>query len=125
MTANTDRIEQFEADVVRLGVDAGPIGRERLLAKIGAALLITGPIVAIVAWFLSHGTSDVREQRDALVAAVIGLSLAVSGAALFLRYSLAEFLRFWMLRLVHEQRGSLDPGTGRGSGVGDGDAEAG
>lgn len=108
MTNSTDRIAQFEAEVAELGLATGPVGRERLLQKVGGALLVAGPIIAVIAYFLSYGTNDPREQRDALIVAVIGLSLAVSGGFVFLRYSMANFLRFWMLRLVHEQRGSLE-----------------
>lgn len=108
MTESRDRIAEFEAEVAELGLATGPIGRERLLQKIGGVLLVAGPIVAAIAYFVSFGTSDPREQRDALIIAVIGLTLAVSGGFVFLRYSMANFLRFWMLRLVHEQRGSLE-----------------
>lgn len=111
MTNSTDRIAQFEEEVADLGLAVGPVGRERLLQKVGGALLVAGPIVAVIAYFLSYGTNDPREQRDALIIAVIGLSLAVSGGFVFLRYSMANFLRFWMLRLVHEQRGSLERPT--------------
>lgn len=111
MNDNRDRIDDFEAEVARLGLATGPVGRDRLLQKLGGVLLVLGPILAIVAYSLSFGTSDPRSQRDALVIAVIGLTLAVSGGFVFLRYSMANFLRFWMLRLVHEQRGSLERGS--------------
>jgi hypothetical protein len=33
----------------------------------------------------------------------------------FLRYSLAQFLRFWLLRQVYEQRVAIDEASKRGS----------
>ena len=36
--------------------------------------------------------------------AIAGLAISVVGGFLFLRYSLAKFLRFWLLRQVYEQR---------------------
>ena len=36
------------------------------------------------------------------------MAVTVLGAAMFLRYSLAGFLRFWMARLVYEQRAQTD-----------------
>jgi hypothetical protein len=39
---------------------------------------------------------------------MIGVALTVAGAALFLRYSLAGFLRFWMARLSYEQKAQTD-----------------
>ena len=37
-----------------------------------------------------------------------GLAIVVAGAALFVRYSMSKFLRFWLVRLVHEQRAETD-----------------
>jgi hypothetical protein len=45
--------------------------------------------------------------------------LAVVGGALFLRYSLAGFLRFWLARLTYEQKAQTDRVVGA---VTDGDA---
>ena len=36
------------------------------------------------------------------------LALAVVGAAVFLRYSLARFLRFWLLRQLYEGQAHID-----------------
>ena len=36
------------------------------------------------------------------------LALAVAGAAVFLRYSLARFLRFWLLRQLYEGQSHID-----------------
>src|SRR5690606_37581800 len=55
----------------------------------------------------SSQTSSAFIQNDAIVISLIGLTLALVGTALFLRYSLGEFLRFWMARLLAEQ-GQLD-----------------
>ena len=57
---------------------------------------------------MSHGTSNPLSQNDALVLAIGGLTAAVVGAALFLRYSLASFLRFWLARFVYEQQAQTD-----------------
>jgi hypothetical protein len=32
----------------------------------------------------------------------------IAGAALFVRYSIARFMRFWLVRLVHEHRSETD-----------------
>jgi hypothetical protein len=36
------------------------------------------------------------------------LGLSVAGAAVFLRYSLARFLRFWLLRQLYEGQAHMD-----------------
>jgi hypothetical protein len=36
--------------------------------------------------------------------AIIGVGVTVAGAAIFLRYSFAQFLRFWLARFIFEAR---------------------
>ncbi len=40
--------------------------------------------------------------------AIAGLAVTVVGAALFVRYSMAHFLRFWLARLSFEQANHTD-----------------
>lgn len=103
-----DRIEQFTSEIADMHLSGSAGGRDRTLLRVGVAVMVVGVIVAIVAYPISHGTTNALQQRDALVIAVIGLTLAVVGAALFLRYSMAQFLRFWMARLSWEQSTSTD-----------------
>jgi hypothetical protein len=102
MTAE-DRAEAFRADVAAMPVRGGTVARERSLARLGAALLVAGPLLGVIAYFMSHGTTNPLQQRDALVVALIGVSVAVSGLALFLRYSLGGILRLWLARAVAER----------------------
>ena len=108
MNQNTDRIEQFKAEVADMRLRDPATGRDRLLLRLGAAGMAAGVAVAVVAYFLSHGTTNALQQRDAIVQALIGLTLAVTGAALFVKASLATFLRFWMARLCYEQQAQTD-----------------
>jgi hypothetical protein len=70
--------------------------------------MVAGLATTVLAYFGSHGTESSLSQRDYLIVAVIGLTLAVVGAALFLRYSIAQFLRFWLARLIYEQQAQTD-----------------
>jgi NhaP-type Na+/H+ or K+/H+ antiporter len=108
MNQSTDRIEQFKADVADMRLRDPATGRDRLLLRLGVAGMAGGVVLAVVAYFLSHGTTNALQQRDALVQAVIGLTLVVAGAALFVKASLATFLRFWMARLCYEQQAQTD-----------------
>jgi hypothetical protein len=62
----------------------------------------------VAAWFISHGTRNPLQQRDAIVLGLLGLTFAVVGAALFVKGALAGFLRFWMARLCYEQQVQAD-----------------
>ena len=77
-------------------------GRGGLWLRLGVALLVLGPVLAVVAYFLSHNTSDPLVQRDAIIVALVGVAAGVVGAALFLRYSLTGYLRYWMARQSYD-----------------------
>ena len=104
----SERVEQFKAEIADMGVKDPSVARDRLLLRASVALLALGPVLGIIAYFLSHGTENPLQQRDAIVLALIGVACAVSGAALFIRYALASFMRFWLARLCWEQQAQTD-----------------
>jgi hypothetical protein len=70
--------------------------------------MIIGVIVAIVGYAQSHTTTNALGQRDDIIIALIGVAVTVVGSALFLRGSIAGFLRFWLARLIYEQKAQTD-----------------
>jgi len=102
------RVAEFRADIAAMHLKDPVPGREALLLRAGLVAMVAGPVVAVVAYFLSHSTSDALSQRDAIVMALAGVAVTILGAALWLRYSLAAFLRFWLARLIFEQRVQTD-----------------
>jgi hypothetical protein len=109
-----DRVARFRADVADMRLRDPKAGRERLWMFIGGTLMVVGVALAVIAYFQSHGaeaaynTEGPATQRDAIAIALIGVSLSVVGAAVFLRYSLAQFFRFWLARLIYEQQAATD-----------------
>lgn len=108
MTDNTPRVEQFRAEVADMKLRDPATGLDRLLVRLGVVGLVTGLGFAIAAWFLSHGTRNPLQQRDAIVVGLLGLTCAVVGGALFVKGAMAGFLRFWMARLCYEQQVQAD-----------------
>jgi len=96
-----DTTARFLADVADIRLRAA--GRDAALLRLGAAMMPIGIVLGVVGWFLSHNTDNALDQRDAVILALIGVAVSVVGAGLFLRYSFAEFLRFWLARLIHQQ----------------------
>ncbi|MEV3965250.1 hypothetical protein AB0M34_30940 [Nocardia sp. NPDC050193] len=101
MTEST-RADRFVAELAELKIPDPAVGRGALWLRAGVALLILGPVVTVLAYLMSHNTSDALVQRDALVIAVTGVALSIVGAALFLRYSLTGVLRYWMARQSYD-----------------------
>lgn len=109
-----DRVAQFKADVASMKLRDPRSSHDRLWTGIGVALMVVGIVLGVVAYFQSHGadaafnTEGPAVQRDAIAIGLLGVASAVVGAALFVRYSLAQFLRFWLARLIYEQQSQTD-----------------
>jgi hypothetical protein len=108
MIESSQRVEQFKADIADMRLRDPATNRERQFVRVGVGLLAVGVGMAIVAYLMSHNTDIALEQRDAIIVALIGVAMTVAGGTLFLRYSLAMFLRFWLARLIYEQQAQTD-----------------
>jgi hypothetical protein len=108
MQGQPDRIEQFKADIADLRITDPSTARDQMAVRVGLLGMAAGAILPIFAYFMSHGTTNPLTQRDALVLAVMGLGFAAGGGALYLKGSLAGFLRFWLVRDLHERRAQTD-----------------
>ena len=102
--AGSDRLRDFEAEVSGLRIKGGSIERERQLTTLGLVLAVAGLVVAIAMAVISGGASDSRAPYTYLSWGLVGLILAIVGMALWFRYSLTHYLRYWLLRLVYEER---------------------
>ena len=108
MIEHPERVEQFKRDIAEMQVKDPAAGRDRLALRGGVTLMVIGVIAAIAAYAQSHNTPNPVEQRDAIIIALIGVAVTVVGAALFLKGSLSTFFRFWLARLIYEQKAQTD-----------------
>lgn len=102
MTSPETRADRFVRDLAELKIPDPAAGRPRMWLRLGAVLMVLGPVLAISAYLISHRTTDALVQRDAITIALGGVTLSIVGSALFLRYSLTGFLRFWMARQSYD-----------------------
>ena len=96
-----DPTDRFLQEVAEIRLRAA--GSDALLLKLGSALMPLGIALSVLGWFLSRNSQTALDQNDALIVSIIGVAVAVVGVGLFLRYSMAEFLRFWLARMIHQQ----------------------
>jgi hypothetical protein len=108
MIESQDRVEQFRAEIAEMKLRDPATGRERVWLGLGIALMVLGAVLAIVAYAKSYNTTNFNEQNDANTLAIGGAISTIIGAAIFLRYSFAAFLRFWLARLIYEQKAQTD-----------------
>jgi hypothetical protein len=102
MTSTETRADRFIRELAELKIPDPAAGRPRLWLRLGAALMEAGLVLGVSAYVISHGTSDPLVQRDAITIGLGGVTGSVVGSALFLRYSLTGFLRFWMARQSYD-----------------------
>jgi hypothetical protein len=98
------RTESFKQEVKVLKIKDPNAGNEKRFMIGGLGLMVIGIIVSILGYAVSHGTKSSLTQNDAVTIAIIGVGVTIAGAAVFLRYSMAQFLRFWLARFIYEAR---------------------
>ena len=108
MIESPERVEQFKREIAQMKLRDPATARDRNLLRLGVTLLVAGAVIPFVALMLSRSTTNPLEQRDWVILALGGVALAVVGAALFVRYSTAQLLRFWLARLVYEDQAQTD-----------------
>ena len=111
MHGQPERIEQFKADIADLKIADPSTSRDQLAARLGVVAMVIGVALGIYAYSLSYGAdadNPAPQQRDAIVVALIGVAVAITGAAFYLKGALAGFLRFWLVRDLHERRAQTD-----------------
>ena len=97
------RLAQFQDEVTKLKLKGGGANPERTGASWGVGLAIVGGIIVVIAWLSGKG-GNTNAKLDAEVAAMIGLLVGVVGVVLWLRNSLTRYLRYWLIRLIYEDR---------------------
>jgi hypothetical protein len=111
----TDRVDQFKAEIAEMKLKTGRTRTDRTFEIVGAVLMVAGIVIAFGAYAASlnvkaapAGNIDVLNSNSYIALAIAGLAVSVMGGFVFLRYSLARFLRFWLLRQTYEQRVAID-----------------
>lgn len=106
---NDDRVQQFEDEVASMKLRGSSRDVEKWLQILAAVGLVGGLVLVLVGAFQVPSTSDDADQRAMLATSTyVGLAVVVVGAALFIRVSVGRLLRYWLIRIVHEQRSETD-----------------
>jgi hypothetical protein len=102
------RLAQFEDEVSKLKVTGGGANPERLGGQWGIGLTIFGFVIAIISWFSAMDANNHADIFRSQIMAGIGIGLAIVGIAMWVRNSITRYLRYWIIRLVYEQREQTD-----------------
>jgi len=109
-SANEARIEQFRTEIDQLKLKGANGQSERWLLVVGAVLAVVGVVLAIVGavQVINAGGSPADQRAFMASGSLLGIVLVIAGSALFVRFSLGRYLRFWLIRLVYEGRADTD-----------------
>lgn len=114
-TGTSDRMIRFTAEVADMKLKTGRTRTEHVLQVVGVVLMVGGIVLALGAYAASldvaatPGTNvDVLNSSSYEALAAVGVATSVVGGFVFLRYSLAQFLRFWLLRQSYDQQRAVD-----------------
>ena len=108
MTMSTPRAAEFDAELSRLRLKRKAAEPERRLILLGTIIAACGLTLLAVALFGTRGAATLQQQVDYLALGPLGLGLTLVGAAIWIRYSLTRYLRYWLIRTIFEDRDNTD-----------------
>ena len=110
MNENQARIDQFRTEIGELKLRGSSSEGEKRLLILGVVLTVVGIGLAVLgAVQVGNSGGSPADQRAFMAqGSFMGLALIIAGAALFVRFSLARYLRFWLIRMTYESRANTD-----------------
>lgn len=113
-----ERLDEFADEVKSLKVSGGLANTERTGTTIGIVLMVVGAFFTII-WSISTrgdiAATETNEQLKEVIQAtngtwfaIWGLALILLGAAIWIRNSLTRYLRYWLIRMIYEERANTD-----------------
>ena len=102
MTSAESRADRFARELADLKISDPAGGHPRTWQRVGGALMVLGIVLGVSSYLISQRTGDSLTASTAITISLGGVTLSIVGAAIFLRYSLTGFLRFWMARQSFE-----------------------
>lgn len=107
-TSLSPRLQEFQSEVDKLKVTGGKANPERAWLILSAIGMVVGILLALIGWLATRGTTSSLEVADYSAMATLGLTLAVASTGVFMVMSVRRYFRYWLVRLIFEQRESTD-----------------
>ncbi len=109
MTDETSpRLQEFQSQVDDLRLTGGKANPERMAVRLSIVLFIVAVALALGAYFGSTSAENSLDQTELVILGMVSVVFAVGAAALYVRASLTRYFRYWLVRLVYEDRANTD-----------------
>jgi hypothetical protein len=102
MTSAESRADRFARELADLKISDPAAGHPRGWQRLGGVLMVLGIVLGVSSYLISQRTGAALTASTAITISLGGVTLSVVGGAIFLRYSLTGFLRFWLARQSFE-----------------------
>jgi len=112
-TPPSPRLEEFQSEVDKLKVTGGRANPERawlILAGIG---MLVGVVLSLVGFIATQGTESNLDFASYNAMGNFGIALTVASTGVFMVMSLRRYFRYWLVRLIFEQREQTDRVLGK------------
>lgn len=107
-TMSQDRLARFEEEVGKLKVTGGAANPERLGSAWGVGLVIVGFVISFISWWSAYNAGNFESIHRSAIFALIGIGVSLVGTVIWIRNSMTRYLRYWIIRIVYEQREQTD-----------------
>tara|TARA_X000000368_G_scaffold93970_2_gene71839 strand:- start:9667 stop:9996 length:330 start_codon:yes stop_codon:yes gene_type:complete len=100
--------EEFENAIQEIRAKTGSNERDRIYELLGLLVLFGGAALTLISYFVAgsqnSGNVDIDnlEHNEHMILAIFGVVLSIVGGFIYLRFSIGRYLRFWLLRQIHE-----------------------
>ena len=109
MNENPERVQAFQSEIDSMKLKAAGAENEKWLLLGGVLLAAVGLALSVLtAVQIPNETDPVKQTTLLATGSFLGIALLIAGVALFVRFSMARYMRFWLIRLVHESRANTD-----------------
>ena len=109
METNQNRVDEFRQEIADMNIRTPADETERVWLLAGMGCVGAAVVVIAWTWWQVSGVAQLNQQTPYLASGgLLAVLLTIVGAALFVRYSMTRYLRFWLVRYIYEDRSQTD-----------------
>jgi hypothetical protein len=107
-TDSSPRLQEFQSEVDKLKVTGGKANPERAWLILSVLGMIIGVVLGLIGFISTQGTKSQLDFATYNAMGNFGIALTVASTGVFIVMSLRRYFRYWLVRLIFEQRAQTD-----------------